>query len=34
MRGQPLDESLKTRNAPDALYSVAGKEAGKQSWDT
>ncbi len=33
MRGQPLDEFLKTRNAPDALYSVAGKEAGKQAWD-
>ncbi|WP_397473905.1 gallate dioxygenase [Pusillimonas sp.] len=34
MRGQPLEEFLKTRNAPDALYSVAGKEAGKQAWDT
>ena len=25
MRGQPLDEFLKTRNAPGALYSVAGQ---------
>ncbi|MCB5362572.1 gallate dioxygenase [Pusillimonas sp. CC-YST705] len=33
MRGQALDEFLQTRNAPDALYSVAGKEAGKQTWD-
>lgn len=33
MRGQPLEEFLKTRNAPDALYSVAGKDAGKQDWD-
>ncbi|NDY90402.1 gallate dioxygenase [Ideonella livida] len=27
MRGQPLEEFLKTRNAPGALYSVAGKDA-------
>jgi gallate dioxygenase len=35
MRGQALDEFLKTRNAPNALYSVAGKEAGREapSWD-
>ena len=33
MRGQPLDEFLKTRNAPGALYSVAGKQAGALAWD-
>ena len=26
MRGQSLEEFQKTRNAPNALYSVAGKE--------
>ena len=33
MRGQTLDEFMKTRNAPGALYSVAGKDAGKAEWD-
>lgn len=33
MRSQPLEDFLKTRNVPDALYSVAGKDAGKQDWD-
>lgn len=33
MRGQSLEDFQKTRNAPGAMYSVAGKEAGKQSWD-
>lgn len=33
MRGEPLEQFLQTRNAPDALYSVAGKQAGKQAWD-
>jgi gallate dioxygenase len=33
MRGQTLEEFQKTRNAPGALYSVAGKEAGKLDWD-
>jgi len=31
MRGQPLDEFLKTRNAPGALYSVAGNPPAKFS---
>ncbi len=31
MRGQPLDVFLQTRNAPGALYSVAGKEQPKPS---
>lgn len=31
MRGQPLDEFLKTRNAPGALYSVAGDPPAKFS---
>ena len=34
MRGQTLEEFLKTRNAPGALYSVAGTDAGQQTWDT
>jgi gallate dioxygenase len=36
MRGQTLDEFQQTRNAPGALYSVAGTDAGAQqaSWDT
>jgi len=34
MRGESLDEFRKTRNAPGALYSVAGKEAGALAWDT
>jgi len=33
MRGQSLEEFQKTRNAPGALYSVAGADAGKLSWD-
>jgi len=32
MRGQTLEEFLKTRNAPGALYSVAAKPA-EQSWE-
>jgi gallate dioxygenase len=36
MRGQTLEEFQKTRNAPGALYSVAGTDPGsrQQSWDT
>ena len=34
MRGETLDDFLKTRNAPGALYSVAGKDAGALAWDT
>jgi len=35
MRGQSLEEFQKTRNAPGALYSVAGTDAGRlqPSWD-
>ena len=35
MRGQTLEEFQKTRNAPGALYSVAGSDAGEQqqAWD-
>jgi gallate dioxygenase len=33
MRGETLDAFQKTRNAPGALYSVAGKGAGKLDWD-
>ena len=35
MRGQTLEEFQKTRNAPSALYSVAGNDAGdqQQNWD-
>ena len=33
MRGETLEEFQRTRNAPGALYSVAGKEAGVLSWD-
>jgi gallate dioxygenase len=33
MRGQTLDEFMKTRNAPGALYSVAGKDATSLAWD-
>jgi gallate dioxygenase len=33
MRGQTLEEFQKTRNAPGALYSVAGKDAGALAWD-
>jgi gallate dioxygenase len=34
MRGQSLEDFQKTRNAPGALYSVAGKDAAPQNWDT
>ena len=34
MRGQSLQEFQKTRNAPGALYSVAGQDAPKLAWDT
>jgi gallate dioxygenase len=33
MRGQSLADFQKTRNAPGALYSVAGREAGALAWD-
>lgn len=33
MRGQTLEEFQKTRNAPGALYSVAGTDAARLSWD-
>ena len=33
MRGQSLEDFQQTRNAPGALYSVAGKDADKVSWD-
>ncbi|KNZ32394.1 MAG: protocatechuate 3,4-dioxygenase [Methylibium sp. NZG] len=33
MRGETLEDFQKTRNAPNALYSVAGKEAGAIGWD-
>jgi gallate dioxygenase len=33
MRGQSLEEFQKTRNAPGALYSVAGGQADKLAWD-
>jgi len=33
MRGESLEAFQRTRNAPGALYSVAGKEAGNLSWD-
>ena len=33
MRGQSLEEFQKTRNAPGALYSVAGKDAKSLAWD-
>jgi gallate dioxygenase len=33
MRGQSLEEFQRTRNAPGALYSVAGKSAGKLDWE-
>ncbi len=32
MRGQPLADFMKTRNAPGALYSVAATDAGKKDW--
>ena len=33
MRGESLEDFQKTRNAPGALYSVAGKSAGTLGWD-
>lgn len=33
MRGQTLEEFQKTRNAPGALYSVAGNDAAQLAWD-
>jgi gallate dioxygenase len=33
MRGESLEEFQRTRNAPGALYSVAGKDAGALGWD-
>ncbi|HKT81839.1 MAG TPA: gallate dioxygenase [Vicinamibacterales bacterium] len=33
MRGQSLEDFQKTRNAPGALYSVAGAEAKSMAWD-
>jgi len=33
MRGETLEAFLRTRNAPGALYSVAGKEAATLGWD-
>ena len=33
MRGETLEEFQKTRNAPGALYSVAGKDREKLDWD-
>ena len=33
MRGQTLEDFQQTRNAPGALYSVAGKEASVLNWD-
>ncbi|MDD0839809.1 gallate dioxygenase [Curvibacter sp. HBC61] len=33
MRGESLEAFMQTRNAPGALYSVAGKEAAKQDWN-
>lgn len=33
MRGETLDAFQRTRNAPGALYSVAGKGAGALAWD-
>ena len=34
MRGETLEAFQRTRNAPGALYSVAGKTAGKLDWDS
>jgi len=33
MRGESLEEFQKTRNAPGALYSVAGTDAAELNWD-
>ena len=34
MRGQTLAQFQQTRNAPGALYSVAGQDAGALAWDS
>jgi gallate dioxygenase len=34
MRGQTLEDFQKTRNAPGALYSVAGSSGGNLAWNT
>lgn len=34
MRGETLEQFQKTRNAPGALYSVAGRDAQTLAWDT
>ena len=34
MRGESLADFQKTRNAPNALYSVAGKDAAPLAWNT
>ena len=33
MRGETLEAFQRTRNAPGALYSVAGKDAPAPAWD-
>jgi gallate dioxygenase len=33
MRGESLDDFMKTRNAPGTIYSVAGKDAQSFAWD-
>jgi gallate dioxygenase len=33
MRGQSLGDFQKTRNAPGALYSVAGADSKNMAWD-
>jgi len=33
MRGETLEEFQKTRNAPGALYSVAGTDAAQPGWE-
>jgi len=33
MRGETLEAFQRTRNAPGAMYSVAGKEAATLAWD-
>jgi gallate dioxygenase len=33
MRGETLEAFQKTRNAPGALYSVAGKSVNDLAWD-
>jgi gallate dioxygenase len=33
MRGETLEQFQKTRNAPGALYSVAGTDAPSLAWD-